>query len=374
LKGHDPVRNLMEKGVKEGIFPGGVLLVADRKEILHHKSYGLASLRSGTPMTTDTFFDLASLTKPLATTLAIMKLIDGGRLQLDHPLEFLLPDTAGTDKGSLRIDQLLAHTSGLPDYRPYYLRLGTLPGERQKRNLRRLILKESLIAPGGRKVLYSDLGFMVLEWVIERLSGMRMDAFLTQAVYSPLAIDHLCFIDLEAPREARTYAATEHCPWRNRLLEGCVHDENAYISGGIQGHAGLFGTADAVYGLLSKLLNAYHERIQTERPEADPFRPGLVRRFFEPFEATGRSLGFDRPSPAGSSCGTLFSSNTVGHLGFTGTSFWIDLEHSVVVILLTNRVHPSRSNLGIKGFRPVLHDAVMAQLRKRRKRKPSGNG
>lgn len=358
----DAIDRLMKKGVRERVFPGAVLLVACRGEVVHHQSYGLANLYTGTPVTTETLFDLASLTKPLATALSVIKLIETGRLRLDHPLESLLPETAGTDKGPIRIDQLLAHNSGLPDYRPFYERLGTVPLETNKSFLRKRILKEPLIVPIGRKVLYSDLGFMLLDWVIEQVSGIRPDRFITQQVYAPLALDRLFFVDLEGQMPKGSFAATEQCPWRNRVLEGWVHDENAFVSGGIQGHAGLFGTAAAVYRLLSVLLAACHRPSSSDQNEDRLFRGSLVRTFLMPFEDTGRSLGFDRPSPVGSSCGALFSADTVGHLGFTGTSFWMDLERAIVVILLTNRVHPSRSNVKIRAFRPVLHDRVMEAL------------
>ncbi len=370
----DSIDRFMKKGVRDRVFPGAVLLIACRGEVVHHQGYGLANLYTGTHVTTETLFDLASLTKPLATALSVLKLIETGRLRLDHSLEALLPETAGADKGGIRIDQLLAHNSGLPDYRPFYERLGTAPHETNKSVLRKRILKEPLIGPIGRKVLYSDLGFMLLDWVIERVSGTRPDRFITRQVYAPLALDRLFFVDLEGPFPEGRFAATEHCPWRNRVMEGWVHDENAFISGGIQGHAGLFGTAAAVYRLLSALMASYH-RPSSCRQTEDSFFPGsLVRTFLQPFEDTGRSLGFDRPSPAGSSCGAFFSGDTVGHLGFTGTSFWMDLEGSVLVILLSNRVHPSRNNVKIRGFRPVLHDQVMKELGYGQKAEPGELG
>lgn len=359
----DSVERLMEKGIRDGVFPGAVLLTAWRGEILHHQAYGVSNLKSRTPVTEDTVFDLASLTKPLATTLAVMKLIESGRLGLDQPLKVVLPESARTGAADIRIGHLLAHHSGLPDHRPYYERLGNAPGEKKKSALRQWVLAEPLVHPIGREVLYSDLGFMLLEWVVERLSNMRLDAFVAKTVYSPLSLDRLFFVDLEKPRPEEPFAATERCPWRGRILEGCVHDENAFISGGIQGHAGLFGAARAVYDLLSGLLSAYYGEDAGHRADMRPFQRDLVRRFFRPFEDTGRSLGFDRPSPTGSSCGSLFSRNAVGHLGFTGASFWMDLDRCLVVVLLTNRVHPTRDNLGIREFRPMLHDAVIEGIR-----------
>jgi CubicO group peptidase (beta-lactamase class C family) len=150
------------------------------------------------------------------------------------------------------------------------------------------------------------------------------------------------------------FAATERCPWRGILLEGVVHDDNAYSVGGIEGHAGLFGTAGDVLDLLSELMAVYQGSVSTGVFDVD-----LTRYFLSLNEQNGRALGFDAPSSKGSSCGRYFSKRTVGHLGFTGTSFWMDLDRAIIVILLTNRIHPSRDNDRIKDFRPKLHDAVM---------------
>jgi CubicO group peptidase (beta-lactamase class C family) len=207
-------------------------------------------------------------------------------------------------------------------------------------------------------VIYSDLGFMILEWMIEHVSGKRLDCFASEMIYNPLGVDNLFFVDLHTNRKWRApFAATEQCPWRKILLSGQVHDENAYVVGGIEGHAGLFGTAAAVYTLVRKLLSAYQGR-----DSDNLFQTKIVRLFFKRLPKSDKALGFDMPSLKDSSAGHHFSANSVGHLGFTGTSFWMDLDRSVIVILLTNRVHPSRDNVAIKAFRPALHDAVMQCL------------
>jgi CubicO group peptidase (beta-lactamase class C family) len=153
------------------------------------------------------------------------------------------------------------------------------------------------------------------------------------------------------------FAATERCPWRDTIIEGVVHDENAYAVGGIEGHAGLFGTAKDVYRLLSVLLTDFYGQ-----SESILFEKKLMQTFFIRAGSSGRPLGFDAPSSTGASCGQYFSKKSVGHLGFTGTSFWMDLDRGVIVILLTNRVHPSRDNVKIKAFRPQLHDVVMTLI------------
>lgn len=348
------VDKIMHSGINDGVFPGAVILVSVDNHLLFFESYGYANLFTRAAMTRDTLFDLASLTKPLATSLAIMKLIERGKLDLGQPLHTVISEFKTTDKADIGIDHLLHHNSGLPAYRPYYQNIaGGAPADR-KRALRNLLLKEPLINPVGRQVLYSDLGFMVLEWVVEHVSGKRLDRFVRQEIYDPLAIQQLFFIDLASVAPGGPYATTEKCPWRSRILTAEVHDENAHATGGIAGHAGLFGNAEHVHKLLMALMAAY--RGQNFRPV---FKQDLVKIFFKRQAGTDTALGFDTPSQTGSSSGRSFSGNSVGHLGFTGTSFWMDLDRYITVILLTNRIHPTRENDAIKRFRPILHDTVM---------------
>ncbi len=347
----------MKQAVSNKVFPGGVLLVSTAGSEIFFQAYGYANIFSGRQMTSHTVFDLASFTKPLATTLAIIKLISQQKLELGQHLGSILSQFNSTDKGRISIENLLYHNSGFPDYRPYYKLLCKLKPNLRKDALRELLAKEPLINPPGKEVMYSDIGFMILCWVIEQVSGNRLDRFVTKEIYHPLGLENLFFVDLDlTPRQVK-FAATELCSWRNILLEGAVHDDNAYVVGGIQGHAGLFGTAKDVLSLLSELMAAY-----LGSPSTGVFDTDLIQSFFKRQEHTGRVLGFDTPSPVGSSCGQYFSKETVGHLGFTGTSFWMDLDRRVIIILLTNRVHPSRDNNKIKAFRPKLHDRVMKKL------------
>ena len=351
------VDTLMQQAVSEGVFPGAVLLVSKEGSIVCHNAYGFANLFSRRSMTTQTIFDLASLTKPLATALAVMILIQQGDIGTEQELGDILPEFKKDKKATIKIRHLLHHNSGLADYRPYYKEIEHLPSEKRKQALRNLLVVEPLIYPIGTKVVYSDLGFMILEWMIEHVSGKRLDYFVSEMIYGPLELDNLFFVDLNAPPPLSVFAATEQCPWRNVLLAGQVHDENAYVVGGVQGHAGLFGTAAAVHLLVSKLLSAYHGT----SPD-NLFQPEIVRLFFRRLPNTDKALGFDAPALKNSSAGSCFSANSVGHLGFTGTSFWMDLDRLIIVIMLTNRVHPSRDNVAIKAFRPKLHDAVMKTL------------
>ncbi len=348
----------MQQAVADGVFPGGVLMFSIAGETRFCKAYGVANLYNQRPVTTDTCFDLASLTKPLATTLAVMKLMDDGRMRLDHKLADLLPGFSDSNKAAITVLQLLRHNSGLPDYLPYYETLMQYPPGERISILHERLRSEPLVYPAGTRTVYSDVGFMLLQWVIEAAAGERLDHFVYPSVYDPLGIDDLFYIDLQRETdEKRLFAATEQCPHRHMIVEGVVHDENAYYMGGVAGHSGLFGTADAVHRLLLELMQTYHG------VKSAVFCPNTVRMFLDRPDDGGRALGFDVPSGEISSSGRFFSKKyTVGHLGYTGTSFWMDLSKKIIVILLTNRVHPSRKNERIKRFRPRIHDHVMTSL------------
>ncbi|MBW1822295.1 MAG: beta-lactamase family protein [Deltaproteobacteria bacterium] len=311
-------------------------------------------------MTKKTIFDLASLTKPLATTLAVMHLVQHNKLNLEQSIESVLPEFKNSKKGEIQIKHLLYHNSGLVDYRPYYKTIGNLPVNKRKTALRELLASEHLSYSTGEKIIYSDPGFMILEWIIENITKMRFDHFVKEKVYAPFSFvsDHgLFFVGSDSKYDRELFAATEFCPWRNALVEGSVHDENAYTTGGTGGHAGLFGTAYDVYELLSLLLSSFHGLTGK-----GIFQKELIRGFLAWQKTGARILGFDVPSLRDSASGKYFSKRSAGHLGFTGTSFWVDFDRRVIVILLTNRVHPSRNNIKIRFFRPVLHDAVMESI------------
>lgn len=351
------IDNLMADGVAQEIFPGAVLLVAVRGEVAFQRAYGMADLFSRRAMTAATVFDLASLTKPLATTLAVMLLVQQGRLALDRPGADYWRGLDRSDKAAMTIRHLLSHCSGLPAWRPYYLRLAGVAPEGRMALVQQWVVSEPLATGPGKRVLYSDVGFMVLQWIVEQVTGQPLDQFYRSGILAPLAIDDLFFPAAGVPLHPPSFAATELCPLRGRLVQGSVHDDNAHALGGIAGHAGLFGTASAVWSLLQGLLDA--DRGEASHPL---FSQALIKTFFQRQSQGTWALGFDTPSHTGSSAGHHFSANSVGHLGFTGTSFWMARDQGVVVILLANRVHPSRYDYRIRWFRPELHDAVMQAL------------
>jgi CubicO group peptidase (beta-lactamase class C family) len=372
----DAIAEKMQQGLDEGVFPGAVLLVASRNEIIHHASYGFATLiPQSEPTSVDTCYDLASLTKPLATVTATLMLAAAGRIDLEAPLAQFLPELP---KESLRrgtIRQLLNHCTGLPAWRPFYerivpdgTRLREMPLAQRRSALYDAIHHEQLIEPVGARSTYSDLGFILLGELLERVSGKDWGSLIHDQVFARLEIAGLFYMSEAGPTGAisirdRRFAATELDPWRGRLLRGEVHDEHAAVMGGISSHAGLFGTAQGVFEMAALWLAAV-------RGEDSLLPTNWAREFVRRQNlAPGSSwaLGWDTPSrgPAGetSSSGNHFSSLSFGHLGYAGTSVWIDPERCLIVVLLTNRVHPSRTNNLIRQFRPVLHDTVVMALK-----------
>jgi len=356
------ITEFLKKGLKEKVYPGAVLLIAREEDIVFFYNVGNRTLHpQSLPMEKETRFDLASLTKPLATTLAAMKLEEENLLDLDQPISSLIEPFPWRDKADITPRLLLNHSSGLPDWKPYYLELIKLPIKERKPAVRRLIMEESLIGEPRTVSLYSDLGFIVLEWIIEIMTGKDLSSFLKSTFYQPLGLKNLYLdhITADAVHEKDLFAATEYCQWRREIIQGQVHDENAYALGGYSGHAGLFGTALDIFTLTTELVNIY------QGDSSGPLKTETVRAFFSRQGIVPEStcvLGWDTPSEENSSSGNYFSSNSVGHTGFTGTSVWIDLEKNITVIFLTNRIHPSRSNEKIKDFRPKLHNLIMQEF------------
>lgn len=360
--GRSNTYHLLEKGVEEGVFPGAVLLAARNGRICLFNRTGYRALfPEPVPMEDDTIFDLASLTKPLATGLAFMKLVGEGRVTLDSPLSQLLTGIRLNDKKELTVRQILCHCAGFPDWRPFYLELEKFMPERRKEILRSLIIDDPLVYKPGKKYIYSDIGFMVLEWIIEKVTGKVMSSYIDHTFYRPLSLKKTFLMDENSSQRFKKelFASTEECQWRGRILTGEVHDENAFILGGYSGHAGLFGTAKELFKIVL-LLRDHFLGIRS-----DFFRQEVVKEFF-----TKKNIGkgdrgaicWDTPSQENSSSGRLFSNQSIGHLGFTGTSIWWDLEKDIFILLLTNRIHPTRNNQKIKAFRPMIHDAVMEEL------------
>ena len=352
--------DLLKQGFIKGVYPGAVLLVAKKGQIYFQKEVGnLSIIPRVLPLKRDTIFDLASLTKPLASTVAVMKLVDDGRINLDQTLSDILKTDNLGDKKALTVRSILNHCAGFRDWMPFFSELVNYSADVRKKVLRAKIIKEPLQYAHGTACLYSDLGFMILEWVVESASGDTLADFVHKNIFNPLRLKRTLFLPADPPFDREEFAATEDCPWRKRIIQGEVHDENAFAVGGYSGHAGLFGTAEEIYTISNMLSGHYFGK------RSDFFSPDTVREFFKRQEIVKGStwaLGWDTPSPENSSAGRYISSKSVGHLGFSGTSIWMDLDKGISVVFLSNRIHPSRSNIAIRAFRPALHDLIFKEI------------
>jgi len=367
----DSIAEKMQQGVEEGVFPGAVLLVSHKGRTVHHAAYGCACLiPKPEPASTDTIYDLASLTKPIAAATAAALLVADGKLGLDDQLERYVPELTQDALRQATIRHLLNHTSGLPAWRPFYERivpdgkkLRDRPVAARRAAIYDAIHREPLVEPVGGRCLYSDLGFILLGEIVERIVKQEWAAFVHAEVFSRLGVRDLFYMSESGPTGGmsvadRQFAATEQDDWRGRMIRGEVHDESAAVMGGVSSHAGLFGTADAVARAASPWLVAVRGKTS---PIPAPWAKEFVRK--QSIDPHGSwALGWDTPSigPVGApaSSGAHFSPASFGHLGYAGTSVWIDPERELIVVLLTNRVHPTRKNDRIRAFRPAIHDVI----------------
>ena len=369
-----PVADVLEKAVAAGAFPGAVVLVSQGGRPVYHAAFGSRSREpERTPMRADTVFDLSSLTKALATTTAFMLLVREGKVRVDDRVTRFFPNFGVHGKTGVTFRHLLTHSSGLPAWRPYFKDIVRVEKEGRpnfvashgaREYVYELIHRERLEYDTGTHSVYSDVGFMLVGELVETVGGTSLDRFCRERIFRPLALRSTAFVDLSQLRLRKLspatdmIAPTERCPWRKRVLCGEVHDDNAYAMGGVAGHAGVFSSAADVDALVNRLVACWHG--------TDDFLPqSMVREFWTRDTTTPDStwaLGWDTPSPDASSAGSRIGTPAVGHLGFSGTSVWIDLQRHAHVILLTNRVHPHRANERIREVRPRLHDAVFAAL------------
>ena len=364
------VDRAIDRAIEAAEIPGAVVLARmprDGERIEHESVRGLAVARpERLPMTAGTIFDLASLTKPIATTTAILLLVHEGAVDLDASVSKYLPLFSERDKDAVRIRHLLTHSSGLKPWRAFH----ELLLERERKTGERLlgtpagrelvidrVLRSGLVHAPGEAAVYGDLDFIVLGAVVEAVAQRPLDAFVRERVTEPLGLRDTRFFPLaDGPLPEplrRRVAATENCPWRERILWGEVHDPNAFSMGGVAGHAGLFGTAADLMHFAQTLLDVWHGRsdaLPRELLRAFTRRQGLP-------EKSDWALGWDTPTPGRSTSGRHFSAASIGHTGFTGTSLWIDLEREAIVVMLTNRVHQVAKRSRFE-LRPLVHDLV----------------
>ncbi|HUH06142.1 MAG TPA: serine hydrolase domain-containing protein [Kofleriaceae bacterium] len=364
MPGETQVHAAVLAGVASGVTPAVSLAYGDSGGDADVFAAGRTQLGDGgEPVTPDTRFDVASLTKPVTTTAVLMRLVAEGTVSLDDPLQRFVPAAAG----DVTLAQLVGHSSGYPAHIEFFRRLlaGDLAGQP---TARQAIVQLAATTPQtyrpGTQTIYSDLGFILLATCLERATGERLDALTERLVTEPLAMRATGFVDLTAsPPAPRPHpiAATEVCPYRG-LVRGEVHDDNCHAAGGICGHAGLFSTA-------SDLARFARAMIAAARGEPGLFAPAVVRTFISTSAApeTTWRLGWDRPAPlpSQSHAGDLWPRDGVGHLGFTGCSMWLDPPRGRYAILLTNRVHPSRDKVGILEVRRAYMDAAWRALNAR---------
>lgn len=373
----DAVARVIESAIEDGATPGAVVSVGRGSELLFEGCYGrLWPL--GPAVTPASIYDLSSLTKPLATLATLLKLVAVGKISLDAPVCDVLGEFAhgSADHRRARVTplQLAAHASGLPARGRYFETLreedrrdgqALYGSERGRARVIALAAKEPLVADPGARIEYSDVGYILLGAMIERIADADLATVVYRELLDPLGLDDVGFVDV-ATRTMRArnvalerVAPADVCPWRGSLVHGVVQDENAHAMGGIAGHAGLFGTARAVHRLTAEYVNAYVG-------ESSILDPGLVRKCWSGpgcvVAGSTWAVGWDTPTPGASSAGALVSSRAFGHLGFTGTSIWVDLERGMHVVLLSNRVHPNKDNVLIREMRPRVHDAIFRMV------------
>ena len=341
------VRDILGESVDARAFPAAVIEVGTSERPLWRDAFGTLGYGPAYPATgVDTIFELASLTKVIATVPLVMRLLERGRLALDDAVSAYLPSWRGADREAVTIRDLLSHSSGLPAHESFYL---TLQG---RDAIAHAICATPLAYRPGTQSAYSDLGFMLLGFILGDVAPLEVqfDALRTQ-MQNP---EDLQFHPPDAwkPR----VAPTRFSEWRSRLLVGEVDDDNAWALGGAAGHAGLFGTAAAV-GAFAR------HNLQVLGGRSGAFQRDTLRLFVTRRDVPGssRALGWDTMLPT-SSCGTRMSPDAFGHTGFTGTSLWIDPDNDLYVVLLTNRVHPDGSNNAIQEVRRAVHDAVVTAI------------
>jgi serine-type D-Ala-D-Ala carboxypeptidase len=346
---------LLDNAVAEHAFPGASLAITRNATLVASRAFGHFTYDTGSPeVHADTIFDLASLTKVLATTSAAMILYEHGLLDLNTPIAELLPEFTAlgpaaelSQRRNVTVRMLLAHSSGLPAYMKLF----------ETAHSREAVLDASyamsLVAAPGSSAEYSDIGFILLGEILARLTNEPLDVFVRREIFVPLGMNYTRF---NPPLEWRSEIppTEDDRAFRHRIIQGEVNDENAFVMGGIAGHAGLFAPAPDIARFAECMLRGGSPVIRPATLEL------FTRRETAPAD-TSRALGWDTPS-APSTSGQYFSARSFGHLGFTGTSLWIDPERRLSVTMLSNRIWPDRGSRAIRQVWPLLHDAIVEAL------------
>lgn len=351
-EGKKIISTYMQDGQEGGVFPGAALGIIINGQVIYQEAFGYAQLEpEQRSISLDTIFDMASLTKVMATTTAILKLMEQGQLNIWDPLSRFYLEWP-EDKSDITIHHLMTHSSGYQAI----VRLWD-QGMSYEEKIQ-YIINLPLEYPTGSQVIYSDPNFILLGDLVRRVSGYGLDTYLQKYVFGPLGMKRTTFNPLDK-FSSDQIAATEKCNWRGRMVIGEVHDENGASFDGVSGHAGLFSCLDDAVRFVQMILNEGQwegTRILT------PQTVKLMRRDGTPILNQSRGLGWDLAKNPHCSGGVLLSEQAFGHTGFTGTSLWIDPELQLGVVLLTNRVHPTRENIKLIPFRSRLHNLIVSTL------------
>jgi len=342
------VDTVINKAIEDKSFPGAAVLVWKDGNTIYEKAFGNYTYDKSSPLVqTNTIFDLASVTKVVATTTATMICYDRKLISLYDKVVKYIPEFGVNGKENIKIINLLLHNSGLPAWKKFYGR------DLKYDDVINEIYSSELEYKTGENTVYSDLGIITLGKIIEKVSRKNLDRFCADEIFTPLKMNSTfynlndSFKKLCAPTEIDNY-------WRMKTLQGEVHDETSAMLNGVAGHAGLFSTASDISKLMQVLIN------KGKLEEKQFIKQNTVELFTKRYsEESTRALGWDTKSDSGSSAGKYFSKNSYGHTGYTGTSIWVDPDRNLFVVFLTNRVYPTRENTKIQKVRPQLHNAVI---------------
>ncbi|MFA5405387.1 MAG: serine hydrolase [Ignavibacteria bacterium] len=360
------IDSIVYSGISNKYYPCAQLIIGYGDDMIYEKNYGnLTYDENSEKLSGYNLFDLASVTKVIATTSAIMKLYEDGKLELDEYVGKYIPEFNNNRKEKITVRNLLLHNSGLKAWIPFYKYYTT------KEEVLNAIYNITLEYRPESKFIYSDLNAILLGLIVEKISKQSLDEYCTDNIFEPLGMKSTFFnpkenyIEFCTPTENDSY-------WRNKKLQGEVHDEAAYILGGVSGNAGLFSDARDLYTFIRMMMNRgkYYNPHTRGLKEERLFREETVDLFTsKPVNISytnSRALGWDtkpEPNKYRTQCGESFPENCFGHTGYTGTSVWCDKENKIIVIFLTNRVYPSRGNEGIKEIRPDLHNAIITLIK-----------
>jgi CubicO group peptidase (beta-lactamase class C family) len=349
--------SILQDAIASRTFPGCSLAITVRGELIAHHPLGRFTYDPASPLVTSaSIFDLASVTKAVATTTMAMILYERGLLDLEAPVAAIVPEFVEDDprRRVVSLRMLLTHSSSLPAYEKLFLRATA------RDELLAAALKTRLTAEPGTRAEYSDIGFIILGVALERLADESLDTFCQREIFGPLGMSHTTFNPPKSWKNEVVPSADESdaSKFRGRIIQGEVQDENASILGGVAGHAGLFSTAEDIAIFAHTMLSGGRPILRPETVEV------FTRREAVP-AGTSRALGWDTPSSPSQS-GKYFGPRSFGHLGYTGTSLWIDPDRQLSITLLTNRTWPDCQSQAVKQVRPAFHDAVIETLKSQR--------